>query len=49
LAPFTVQREKVLTTKRKVEQKFVLKMGWIPKNSKHLVKTLTAPDAISKK
>lgn len=46
LAPFTVQRDKAITTKRRVERKFVLNMGWIPKNSKHLVKTLTAADAI---
>jgi hypothetical protein len=45
-APFTVQRDKAITQKRKVERRFVLNMGWIPKESKHLVKTLTAADAL---
>jgi len=32
--------------RRRVERKFVLNMGWIPKSSKHLIKTTTAPDSI---
>lgn len=46
MAPFTVQRDKALANKRKVERKFIINMGWIPKHSKHLVKTLTAADAL---
>lgn len=46
LAPFTVQKDKALNTKRKVERKFVLNLGWIPKHSKHLIKTVTAADVI---
>jgi len=35
-----------LSTKRKVERKFILNLGWIPKHSKHLIKTVTAADVI---
>jgi hypothetical protein len=46
MAPFVVQRNRTHAPKKRVERKFVINMGWIPKKNKHLVKTTCTYDVI---